>query len=168
MGSDRRARVRLWLVVVGSFLLVGALAGVLWHAWWAPAPLGVVVEGQVFFPPDEAFAATATYMLVAAPAGLLLGGVLAYRHERDEVATLFAVLVGAVLAGVLMAQVGHLIGPEEADVVAARTADFEEVRGDLEPGPLPAYAAFPGGALVGVVVVLVTFTRRRVSRPADE
>jgi hypothetical protein len=159
-GSGVAARVREVVLVVLAFLLAGAACGWLWHAWWAPAPTGVVIEGQVFFPPDEAFSGTALYMLVAAGAGALLGVVLSLVFERDELWTLAAVVVGAVAAGVVMAQVGHLLGPEDVDRVAARTENFEEVPSDLRAGPLAAYAAFPGGALVGFVVVLVTFTRR--------
>lgn len=143
-----------------AFVAVGAACGWLWHAWWAPAPVGVVVDGAVYFAPDDAFAATGTYVTVAVVAGFLLGGLFARLFEHDELVTLGAVLLGAVAAAAVMAVVGHQLGPESAASVAARTADFEEVRGDLSPGPLPAYAAFPGGALAATVVVLVTFGRR--------
>ena len=67
------------------------------------------------------------------------------------------------IAGLVMAWVGHHLGPENAADVARHTADFEKIDGDLHAGPLAAYVAFPGGAVLGSVAVLVTFTRRRLT-----
>lgn len=152
--------------MVAMFLLAGAGCGVLWHAWWAPPPTGVVVDGTVYFRPDAEFAGTGQYLVVAGVAGLLLGLVVTYLLERDELVTLAACLLGAVAAGLLMAWVGHLLGPESAEAVAARTADFEEIPGDLHAGPASAYLAFPAGTLLGAVIVLLSVTRH--SEPAHD
>ncbi|MBD8869233.1 hypothetical protein [Nocardioides donggukensis] len=159
MASDRLARGRDAVLVVLGFTVAGALCGWLWHALWAPAPTGVVVGETAYFPPDQEFAGTGLYMLIAVLAGLVLGGVATFLLERDEVVTLAATVLGAVAAGAVMALVGHLLGPESVAEAIARTADYEEVRSDLRVGTPAAYAAFPGGALMGAVLVLVTFTR---------
>ena len=160
--SDRATLLRQVLIVLVSFVVAGLVCAWLWHAWWAPPPQGVVVDKRVFFEPDEEFRGTGLYMLIASLAGLALGLLFAFVFERDEVTTLLAVVAGGVLAGLVMAWVGHLLGPENAAEVARNTADFEKMDGDLHAGPLAAYVAFPGGAVLGSVAVLITFTRRRL------
>jgi membrane protease YdiL (CAAX protease family) len=147
--------------VLLTCVVAGLLCAWLWHAWWAPPPEGVVVDGKAYFDPDAEFRGTGTYMPVAFVAGLVIGLVFAYVFEHDEVATLASVVTGAVVAGLVMAWVGHLLGPENATEVARHTADFEKIDGDLHAGPLAAYVAFPGGAVLGEAAVLITFTRRR-------
>ncbi|MET1060516.1 MAG: hypothetical protein ABWX84_13025 [Nocardioides sp.] len=162
MARTRRATlVRQTLIVLVTFVVVAVVCAWIWHAWWAPAPTGVVVDKKVYYEPDEEFRGTGLYMLIAAVAGLALGMLFQFLFERDEVATLAAVVAGGVIAGLVMAWVGHLLGPENAADVARRTADFEKIDGDLRAGPLAAYLAFPSGAVLGSVAVLVTFTRRR-------
>ena len=160
--SDRATLLRQTLIVLVTFVVVALVCAWIWHAWWAPAPTGVVVDKKVYYEPDEEFRGTGLYMLVAGAAGLALGLLFSFLFEHDEVATLAAVVVGGVIAGLVMAWVGHHLGPENAADVARRTPDFEKIDGDLHAGPLAAYAAFPGGAVLGSVAVLVTFTRRRL------
>ena len=159
--SDRATLLRQVVIVLVVFVAAGVVCGWLWHAWWAPAPDGVVVDKRVYYEPDVEFRGTGLYMLIAALAGIALGLLFAFLFDRDEVTTLTAVVVGGVLAGLVMAWVGHALGPENAAEVARHTADFEKIDGDLHAGPLAAYAAFPGGAVLGTVAVLITFTRRR-------
>ena len=159
--SDRATLLRQVLIVLVVFVAAGVVCGWLWHAWWAPAPDAVVVDQRVYYEPDVEFRGTGLYMLVAALAGIALGLLFALLFDRDEVTTLAAVVAGGVLAGLVMAWVGHALGPENAAEVARHTADFEKIDGDLHAGPLAAYAAFPGGAVLGTVAVLITFTRRR-------
>ena len=169
MASDvsvvRTARATLFrqvLIVLVAFVAAGLVCAWLWHAWWAPAPEAVVVDQRVFYDPDVEFRGTGLYMVVAALAGLALGLLFTFLFDHDEVTTLVAVVAGGVLAGLVMAWAGHALGPENAAEVARRTPDFEKIDGDLHAGPLAAYAAFPGGAVLGSVAVLITFTRRRL------
>ena len=159
--SNRATLLRQTLIILVTFVVVALVCAWIWHAWWAPAPPGVVVDKKVYYEPDEEFRGTGLYMLIAATAGLVLGLLFSFVFEADEVATLAAVVAGGVIAGLVMAWVGHLLGPENAADVARHTADFEKIDGDLRAGPLAAYVAFPGGAVLGSVAVLVTFTRRR-------
>ena len=62
---------------------------------------------------------------------------------------------------------GHLLGPESAAEVARKTEDFERIDGDLHAGPLAAFVAFPGAAVLGNAVVLITFTRRRLVKEPE-
>ena len=160
--SGRATLLRQALIVLGTFLVVALLCAWIWHAWWTPAPTGVVVDKKVYYEPDQEFRGTGIYMVLAALAGVVLGIVFAFLFDHDEVTTLVVVVVSAMLAGLLMAWFGHVLGPENATEVARRTPDFEKIHGDLRVGPPAAYVAFPGGAVLGVVAVLVTFTRRRL------
>ncbi len=160
--SSRATLLRQTLIILVTFVVVALVCAWVWHAWWAPAPTGVVVDKKVYYEPDEEFRGTGLYMLVAGLAGLVLGLLFSFLFDHDEVATLAALVVGGVVAGVVMAWVGHLLGPQNAAEVARHTADFEKIDGDLHAGPLAAFVAFPGGAVLGSVAVLVTFTRRRL------
>ena len=160
---DRATLVKQTLIILVTFVVVGLVCGWVWHAWWAPGPTAVVVGKKPYYEPDEEFRGTGLYMVVALVGGLVLGLLFSFLFEHDEVATLAAVVVGGVVAGLVMAWVGHHLGPENAADVARHTADFEKIDGDLDAGPLAAYVAFPGGAVLGSVAVLVTFTRRRLT-----
>ena len=153
--------------MLATFVVAGVVCGFLWYALWTPAPKGTVFQHKVFFEPDAEFRGTGLYMVVASVAGLLLGLLFGWLFETDEVATLAAVAAGGLLAGLVMAWVGHLLGPESAAEVARRTADFERIDGDLHAGPVAAYVAFPGAAVLGNAVVLITFTRRRLTTEPD-
>jgi hypothetical protein len=155
--------VREVLLVLVVFALAGVVAGFLWYWWWSPAPEGVVFAGEPFFDPDQEFRSTGMFVVIAVPLGLLLSMVLTFWLDRDEVATLFAVLAGACLATVLMAVVGDALGPESAREVAAGRADLEPVAADLRVQPFAPYLALPGSAVVGATSILLSFHNRRLS-----
>ncbi|QBX54020.1 hypothetical protein EXE58_00010 [Nocardioides seonyuensis] len=119
---------RACLVVVG-FVACGALAGVIWNAWWEP-PSGVAYQGMWLLDPagpDVALSGTALYVALAFPVGLVLGVVVS-AVPRHEVATLVGVVVGSALAAWVMYSIGHLLGPPDPRVLAAGEADFTTSR----------------------------------------
>lgn len=148
-------------VVLVTFAVAGALGALVWHWWWTPAPTGFVIKEKPYFiDPDVAFRSTGTFVVVSAAIGFLLGLVLSYLLDRDEVLTLVALVAGGALAAAVMAMVGHLLGPESAAAVARGAADGDSVTADLRVQPGAAYLVFPVGALVGALVVLLTFPNR--------
>ena len=147
-------------VVLVAFAVAGALGALLWHWWWAPAPTGFVYQKQPYFGPDLEFRSTGTYVVVSAVIGFLLGLVLTFLFDRDELVTLVALVVGGALAAGLMAGLGHLLGPESAAGVARGAADGDSVTADLRVQPGAAYLVFSVSALVGSLVVLLTFSKR--------
>lgn len=151
-------------LLLSGFALAGAACGLLWHWWWSP-PSGVVIGHQWY--PDaqgmvDTFTGTATYVVVAALAGLLLGGLAAWFFDRIELVTLVSVVAAAVLAGWLMYLVGTALAPPDPAAAARTAADYTELRGTLTVSGTGAFASFPGGALLGVAAVFlgVTPTRR--------
>ena len=153
------------LAVLAIFAVVGALAGVVWEWLWTP-PTGVVVHHQWL--QDETglrgdFSGTGIYVLVAVVAGLLTGAVVALLLDRSELLTLVAVVVGALLAGWLMHRVGSALGPADPHQLARTARDGTHLPARLVLSGSSATRAFPGGALLGLTVVFLGFSRLRRS-----
>jgi hypothetical protein len=159
---DRRA-VRQALLIIGIFVAVGAGCGVLWERLWT-APVGIVFEDKWYLVGPDAvhsFDGTGRYILIAAIAGLLLGTVLSLAFDRDEVATLVGVAVGSLLAALVMAWVGHLLGPPDPRDLASGKENSTKLSSDLRVEGESPYVAFPAGALTGAVIVWFGLSRRR-------
>jgi hypothetical protein len=169
--AARRQRRTPWLVIplqmaltVGIFAGAGALSGRLWYHLWTP-PRGVVVDHEWFLDPAEAglrgdFPGTGWYVVVALPAGLLLGAACAYAFDRSELATLVAVAGGAALAAWLMLRVGVQLGPPDPDMLARTAEDGTKLAGDLHVSRLPPKLSYPMGALLGLSLVYLLSSAR--------
>jgi hypothetical protein len=189
-GRMTRAILVRALVVLATFAVVGAIAGVVWEWLWTP-PLGIAYRGKWLLEPsgpDYAFSGTGWYVVVALAAGLLTALVLGWVLVSGELTTLVAAMVGSVLAGWLMFTVGHTLGPPDPRPLAAAKDDLERLPSDLrvavkdpeekDPDPEPAtysmtssaFLSFPLGTTVGLALVWFTTSGRRVRRveePAD-
>lgn len=149
------------VAIVAIFAVAGALAGAVWEWVWTP-PVGVAVHHQWL--QDENglrgdFSATGTYVLVAVAAGLLTGVVVALLLDRSELVTLVAVVAGALLAGWVMHHVGSALGPADPRHLAASAKDETRLPGRLDVSGMSALRAFPAGALLGLMVVFLGFSR---------
>jgi hypothetical protein len=160
---------RVWVVaalqalaVVVAFAAAGALGGLLWFRLW-DVPHGVV-SGHEWYTGESGlradFSGTGWYVVIAVLVGLVLGVLSAWLGDRSEVVILVAVVVGSVLAAYVMLQVGHHRGAPDPDVLARSAKDGTRLDGALEVHGWPARAAFPFGALVGVVLVYVSTLSR--------
>lgn len=161
------------VAIVAIFAAVGALAGVVWERVWSP-PSGVVFRGDWFLAPvgpDHAFAGTGWYVVV----GLVAGGVttfaLGWFWPQRELTSLVAFAIGSMLAGWVMFEVGHALGPPDPRILAAGRADYTALPSDLrlagaEGDPAgfsvgsSAFAAFPMGAMVAAVYVFLVTSGR--------
>ena len=173
----RRAVVGRVAVVLATFAVVGALAGVVWEWLWTP-PLGIVYRGQWILEPagpDYAFSGTGWYVVVALVAGLLTALVLGWVLVSGELTTLVAAVVGSVLAGWLMFTVGHTLGPPDPRPRAAAMDDLERLPSDLRVAvkdadpehaaysmTSSAFLSFPVGTGLGLALVWFTTRGRRV------
>jgi hypothetical protein len=144
------------LAVVLAFGLVGAAAGVSWHALWDPAPKAVVFRHDPYFMPDGEFRSTGMYVAIAAPVGLLLGLVLTWWCRRDPLTMVLSVLAGSVVAGAVMIGVGLLLSPADPQVAARQAADMAMVPGMLRVQPGAAWFVFPCATMLGALTVLLT------------
>lgn len=162
-------------IVLATFAVVGAIAGVVWEWVWTP-PLGIVYRGEWILEPsgpDYDFSGTGWYVVIALAAGLLTAVVLGWGLVAGELTTLAAAAVGSVLAGWVMFTVGHTLGPPDPRPLAAAMDDLERLPSDLRvAGSDPdqssyslagsAFLAFPLGTTVGLSVVWFTTRGRRV------
>ncbi|KRF17384.1 hypothetical protein ASG90_08860 [Nocardioides sp. Soil797] len=162
MASERITSIlREVLIVVGAFVVVGLFCGWLWHQLWAPGPEGIVFNHVPRFEDDKDFRGVGLYFFIAVTAGLVVSLASTLIFERDEVWTLVAVAVGSLAAGGVMLAVGAALGPDSATSFAEGADDMAKVKGDLHAPWLTVLTSFPGGALLGSVIVLTCFTRRR-------
>ena len=74
--------------------------------------------------------------------------------------TLAAVLVGAVLAGWVMVQVGQALGPPDPRQLAKTAPERTRLPSDLRIAGKSPYVAFPAGATLGLAVVLLWLSKR--------
>lgn len=152
------------VVILLGFAAVGAACGLLWAALWDPAP-GIVLEGHWYPSPwdsgqEAEFSGTGWYVVLATTAGLVLGALSALFLDRAELATLVAVVVGAVVAGQLMRAVGLAQSPPDPEVLAATAADRTELPSNLRLWWPASWLAFPFGSLVAVSGVFLLLARR--------
>jgi hypothetical protein len=154
---DRVSALRRFLLVLVGFAVAGVLAGIVWEWVWTP-PTGVAL-GQEFLLDGgglrSEFSGTALYVVVGTLAGLLLGVLVAVLTERHELLTLGAVLVGAVLAAWLMLVVGTSHGPPDPEPLARSAEDYTPLQDELRVSGHSPFVAFPGGALVGLIVIFI-------------
>jgi hypothetical protein len=149
-------------IVVAVCALAGALAGVVWEWLWTPS-VGVVIRHEWLVGLSglrSEFSATGLYVVVASVAGLLVGALCGLFLDRAELVTLGAVLVGAVLAGWIMVQVGEAMGPPDPRQLAETAPDRTRLPSDLRLAGKSPYVAFPAGATLGLAVVLLGSTKR--------
>jgi hypothetical protein len=168
--TDRPATSTGWVapaltqaaIAIVAFAVVGALAGVVWEWLWTP-PNGVVVDHKWFVDLSglrEEFSGTGLYVVVASVAGLVTGSLCGLFLDRAELVTLAAVVVGAALAGWVMVQVGHALGPSDPQELAKTASNRTPLPGDLGIVGNSAYISFPAGAVLGLGPVLLVLSRR--------
>ena len=160
-----RVIVRLVLVLV-TFVVVGAVAGVVWEWVWTP-PTGVSVEGEWYLDAEgvqDDFSGTGLYVLVAVVTGAVLGLASALSAPSHELVTLAVVAAGSLAAGWVMAFIGSALGPPDPRPLAERLDDYTAVPADLRVVGTAPYAAFPAGALTALTACFVGLDGSRRSR----
>lgn len=159
--------LRQVLLVLVVFAVAGALAGVVWEWVWTP-PTGVALEQEFLLDGDGLrgeFSGTALYVVIAAVTGLLLGVLVAVLSDRDELATLVVVVAGSALAGWVMLRTGVALGPPDPAPLARAAEDFDPLVDQLGVSGHSPLVAFPGGALLGLIVIFIGLSRRGSDTP---
>ncbi len=150
-GPKARARWVGSLLAFVAVLLLGVLAGFLWHATWRPVS-GVAVQDTWIVHPSDAgqvFAATGGYVLWAGGLGLLAGWAVG-RWVRPHLVAIAVAVVAGGLAGWLMALTGHLLGPPDPRPLAVGKADLTALPGDLRVEGWGPYLTFPASAVTAL------------------
>ena len=153
------------VVVLGTFAVLGVLAGIAWWLLVDPAEFTKLRAGGSMGEVElgKRFGADGWYVVVAVVAALPAGVAFTWWRSRDYLLTGVLVLVGSVLAAVACAVTGLLLGPGNPDVALAAAPLGAHVPVRLEVAPelrvagLPlssVFLAWPISALVGALLVL--------------
>ena len=150
--------VRVGLLVLLAYAVLGAAAGVVWEWVWTP-PGQVIVQHHVLYDSYSSlrrvFSGTGLYVLVAAVASALLALLVTVLVRGRELVVLVAVVLGSALAAALMWRVGTLLGPGDPATVAAHTTGRTTVPGNLTVVGKSPYLIWPMVSLF--VLALVYF-----------
>lgn len=166
---------------VAAFAASGALAGAIWERLW-DAPTGVAFEGTWFLEPvgpDYAFSGTGWYVVVALVAGAVTAFALGWTWPRHELASFVAIAIGSMLAAWVMFKVGHALGPQDPQLVAAGKPDLTAIPGDLTLAGVEgqprlfrfdssAMVAYPVGAMFASIYVFAVASGRASGRRSKE
>jgi hypothetical protein len=152
-----RGSVLLAIAVVLTYVVVGALAGVVWQWLWSP-PTQVVQQHQLYYTDyaslRRVFSGTGLYAVVSAVASALLALAAGFLTRRRELLTLAAVIVGSLLAAYTMHAVGVALGPTDPAKLASAAADGTRVSGQLEVNGKTPYLVWP---MVSLFVLSLVF-----------
>lgn len=154
-------------VLLGAVL--GGVGGWFWWRWWGPAPDGQVYDtpvGPTWYPDPfdpgvtRDFSGTATYVVLGFGLALLLGAIGAWWTRHRAVVGLAAVLLGSVVAGALMTVVGIAQSPSDPQAKVDEVEIGTELPGHLHVAGVTPYLAWPVGALLGYLVVMLSLASR--------
>jgi hypothetical protein len=166
-GPPTRLIVRAVVVTCVLFAVAGAIAGWLW-AELADPPAYEVLRAGAIMGEEQAgreFGVDVTYALIALAFAVPIGLLTGWRWHRVGWPQVLAAAGGAAIASVVAWQLGVQLGPSDpADALS--TAQV----GDLLPEQLDVHAmglllAWPMGALVGVIIAVLLFSRPSRPRP---
>jgi hypothetical protein len=182
MPDSSRAVARDAAAVLVVLVVLGVLGGVVWSVVVTPAEFTKLANGGAMNEPalGAQFGADGWYAVIGGAAALVAGVVVTWWRSRDALLTAVLLLVGAVLAAVLMALTGHLLGPGDprkallAAKVGAKVPESLGL-GVLPPTPFGAYLkqtamfylSWPVGAMAGGLLVLLLRGPVRTSTPEE-
>ncbi|HET9859896.1 MAG TPA: hypothetical protein VFQ19_08965 [Nocardioidaceae bacterium] len=149
--------VRDLVAVVGSYLLLGLVCGLLWWLLVDPAVFtkaqgGGGSMGEVEL--SNRFNGDGWYAVIGAVAGLSSGVALTWWRSRNFVLTTVLLVAGASLAAAVMALTGQALGPGDPDAALAAARVGAQVPVPLEVTAKASYLVWPMAALIGALVVL--------------
>jgi hypothetical protein len=148
--------VRFVLLTLLAYVVLGAVAGVVWEWVWTP-PGQVVRDHQVFYTSYESlrrvFTGTGLYVVVGAVAAALIALVVCLLTRGRELVTLATVLVGSCVAAALMRLVGGLLGPPDP-LSVAKPSGTQVLPGKLIVNGFTPYLIWP---MVSLFVLAVVF-----------
>jgi hypothetical protein len=143
------------VAVLATYALVGAGTGWMWHELWQPSQ-GVVIEHQWYADSEalrEDFSGTGLYVLIAAAAGVVLGGIFAVVGGLRPVLTLVACVAGSVIAAWLMLEVGQRLGPPDPQHLAQTADDGTTLPSALRVSGLSPLLSYSLGSLAALAAV---------------
>jgi hypothetical protein len=144
-------------VVIGWFLLLGVVSGVLWWLLVSPAEFTKLPSGGSMgeLELSRQFNADAWYVVIAAVLGLVSGVAIMWWRSRDPLLTGVLLILGSAVATVLMTITGHLLGPGPTRAALAAAKVGARVPERLDVDTFVVYLSWPISVLLGGLVVLL-------------
>jgi hypothetical protein len=144
-------------VVIGAFLVLGVLSGVLWWLVVPPAQFTRLRSGGSMSEVElgKQFSADGFYVVIAAVVGVVTGLALAWWRSRDPLLTSVLLVLGSALAAALMAVTGHLLGPGPTRAALAAAKVGAKIPERLDVDTAVVYLTWPVAVLLGASVVLL-------------
>jgi uncharacterized membrane protein YeaQ/YmgE (transglycosylase-associated protein family) len=154
--SRLRAAARDAGAVLGCYLVVGLMCGVIWWLLVDPATFTKVGDGGSMGELElgNRFNGDGWYAVVAGVAGLVSGVVLTWWRSRDFLLTVVLLVAGSAVAAIVMAWTGHWLGPGDPDAALKAAEVGEQVPVQLEVTATAGYLVWPITALIGALIVL--------------
>ncbi len=145
------------VVVLGTFLVLGVVCGVLWWlltdlAEYTRMPNGGGAMSEVEL--SKRFNADGWYSVIAIVAGFLSGLGLTWWRTRDFRLTAALLVVGAAVAAAVTAVVGRALGPGDPQAALASAHVGQAVPVQLSVTATPGYLVWPVAVLAGALMVL--------------
>jgi hypothetical protein len=162
------------VVVLGTFLGLGLLCGVLWWLLVEPAEYAVGPAGDLTMSEVELsqrFDADGWYSVIALVVGFLAGLALTWWRSRNLLLTTVLLLPGAGVAAAVMALVGGALGPGDPGTAGPAVQQGDSVPVELTVLAASSYLMWPIGVFLGAVMVLWSSTGipgEEVREPEDE
>jgi len=149
------------VAVLGSYLLLGLIGGLLWWLLVDPATFTKVSDGGSMDELDlgKRFNGDGWYAVVAAVTGLVSGVLITWWRTRDFMLTTVLLVAGAGVAAAVMAMTGHLLGPGDTTAALAVAREGVKVPAPLEVTAKASYLVWPISVLFGSLIVLWTPSR---------
>lgn len=168
--ADEPVEIRALLVdavvVVGIFLVVGAVVGALWPHLVTPVTVTRTDAGlstsEVGL--SDRFGNDGWFSALGGLAGLVTGLVLMAWRRTHEVVSLLLVTGGAFLAAWVAATVGQALGPADPQDVLAAAASGSSAPDVVRVSAEAAYFVWPIAAVLGALLVLWSPPGQRVRR----
>lgn len=144
------------VVLLGTFVGLGVLGGVLWWLLVDPAEFTLAPGGGAMgeLELSKRFNADGWYSVIAIVLGFLSGLLLTWWRSRDYRLTTVLLVVGAALAAGVMALTGGLLGPGDPDAALEGARRGDTVPVELVVTAEVSYLLWPIAVLAGALMVL--------------
>jgi hypothetical protein len=159
--------LRTALLVVLAYVLLGAVAGVVWETIWTP-PGQVIARHEVFYDSyaslRRVFTGTGLYVVVSAAASGLLALTVTLLTRRRELLVLVLVVVGSALAAAVMWKIGTSLAPADPATLAAHTTKRTPVSGELTVEGKSPFLVWPMTSLLVLSLVFFAWPGHYLAR----
>lgn len=164
---------RTIVLVLLTYAVLGAVAGVVWEAVWTP-PGQVIAEHQVFYDSyaslRRVFSGTGLYVVIGGITSALVALVVTLLARGRELLTLLLVVIGSAIAAAVMLKVGTALGPADPASIAEHTVKRTSVPGALTVqgksvlGVKSPYLIWPMSSLLVLALVFFAWPTSHLPR----